>query len=182
VYERYGPGDEPLPADPDAPGTSPDPEGTRVRPTTKCLVVRDGRACCIRFAATRDPDDERDGNGDGEPTGAGDWSLPGGGVEPDESVYAAAEREVREEVGLDTRAVAVLDVYSYFLSTEFGVERNLAVVVRCEERERRAVDTDTNPAAVEEIATHEWVPLDEVGDRVVGDALGEVIARRADGD
>lgn len=193
MYERYA-ADGPIPPDPAAPSTTPGPSRTRLRPTTKCLVVRDGRACCIRFAETRDPEGNPQGDGtagtaseaggaagsanEDEPAGAGRWSLPGGGVEPDESVYAAAEREVREEVGLDVRAVTVLDAYSYYLEAEGGVERNLALVVQCEERERRAVDTDANPAAVEEIAAHEWVPLAGVGDRVIGAALGEILDRR----
>jgi 8-oxo-dGTP pyrophosphatase MutT (NUDIX family) len=167
MYERYGPADwDTHPPNPDGPPTDPDPDDVRVRPTTKCLVVRDGRALCI-----------------GWPNG--DWSLPGGGVEPDESVHAAAEREVREEAGLDVRATEVLDVYSYYLSpgeggNTDGIERDLAFVVRCEERERRPVDITSDPSEVEEIVAHEWVPLADVGERVVGRALGAVLARHVE--
>ncbi|MFI5909447.1 NUDIX domain-containing protein [Dactylosporangium sp. NPDC051541] len=36
-----------------------------------------------------------------EPAYKPEWELPGGAVEADESPYAAARREVREELGLD---------------------------------------------------------------------------------
>jgi ADP-ribose pyrophosphatase YjhB (NUDIX family) len=42
----------------------------------------------------------------------GRWGLPGGGVEPGESVRVAIAREVREETGLDVEPVRVIGVYS----------------------------------------------------------------------
>ena len=42
----------------------------------------------------------------GNEPGRGLWSVPGGRVEPGESVAAAVEREVREETGLAVRAGA----------------------------------------------------------------------------
>lgn len=42
----------------------------------------------------------------------GCWGLPGGGVEPGESVRAAVAREVREETGLDVEPVRLIGVYS----------------------------------------------------------------------
>jgi 8-oxo-dGTP diphosphatase len=40
------------------------------------------------------------------------WSLPGGSMEPGESVDQAAVREVKEETGLDVRLTRLVGVYS----------------------------------------------------------------------
>lgn len=42
----------------------------------------------------------------------GSWVLPGGIVDPEETVEQAAIREAKEEVGLDLRLVRLIGVYS----------------------------------------------------------------------
>jgi len=42
----------------------------------------------------------------------GMWGLPGGGMEPGESIYKTALREVKEETGLDIEINGLVGVYS----------------------------------------------------------------------
>ena len=39
------------------------------------------------------------------------WQLPGGGVEPGESIFAALQRELSDEVGIKCRSAKMLDAY-----------------------------------------------------------------------
>lgn len=67
------------------------------------MVIRPGVAAVI-FDGVAVLLQRRDDNGK--------WGLPGGGVEPGESVHAAIVREVREETGLAVEPVRLIGVYS----------------------------------------------------------------------
>ncbi|MBE7209996.1 MAG: NUDIX hydrolase [Gluconacetobacter diazotrophicus] len=95
--------------------------GTAVRPVVAALAVvcRNGRVLLAR--RDHEPDRER-------------WGFPGGKVEPGETVAAAAERELREETGLRSRAREVLGVRDVI---RYGADGALAhhyvlVAMRCE--------------------------------------------------
>jgi ADP-ribose pyrophosphatase YjhB (NUDIX family) len=40
------------------------------------------------------------------------WSIPGGGMEPGESIREAARREVKEETGIDCEIIGLVGIYS----------------------------------------------------------------------
>ena len=49
----------------------------------------------------------------GRPPRQGQWSIPGGRVEPGEPVTAAALRELREETGVEAELCGLIDVVDY---------------------------------------------------------------------
>ena len=62
-------------------------------------VVRDGRLLFVRRASRR---------------GHGNWQVPGGFVEPDETIEDAVVREVAEEAGVEAEVQGVLGVRSRY--------------------------------------------------------------------
>lgn len=85
------------------------------------------------------------------------FMLPGGKLEPGESAYDAAVREVREEVGLEVADLTLLGEFTADAANEPGhlVESTVYVASL-----PRAVDgTVREPAAAGEIAELRWVDL-----------------------
>ncbi|MGI8522620.1 MAG: NUDIX domain-containing protein [Nocardioides sp.] len=81
--------------------------------------------------------------------------LPGGMVEPDEPPAAAAEREVREEVGLDVRVTRLLTVQHR--TAERGFPERLMFVFDCPSYSERPALT----LQAEEIAEVHWLTTEE---------------------
>ncbi len=67
------------------------------------MIIRPGVSACV-LSAHGVLLQRRDDNGL--------WGLPGGAVDPGETVSAAVVREVREETGLVVRPVRLIGVYS----------------------------------------------------------------------
>ena len=78
------------------------------------VVVRDGRALIVRRAH--------------EPR-KGEWSLPGGLLDLGESLADAAQREVREETGLDVEIGPIIETFDRVHRDEEGRIRYHFVIV-----------------------------------------------------
>lgn len=111
-----------------------------VRPLAADGVVIDGNRVLLL---------ERD-----HPPFEGQWVLPGGLVERDETTREAAEREVREEVGLDVSAERFVDLYD---DPDRDARGNASAAYVC-----RPARDDPEPAPVEEARRVAWHPIDDV--------------------
>ena len=75
--------------DPDA------PKANSIRPAVSAIVT-DGQNAILLILRTDN----------------GYWSIPGGGVQPGESLKGAAAREVKEETGIDCEVTGLVGIYS----------------------------------------------------------------------
>lgn len=87
----------------------------------------------------------------GRGPGAGAWSVPGGRVEPGETVGEAAVRELREETGLDGVCDRFVGWVERVGDDHHFVILDFAVTVGAGE-----------PVAGDDAAAVRWVPLDDV--------------------
>ncbi|MEM9200084.1 MAG: NUDIX domain-containing protein [Actinomycetota bacterium] len=96
----------------------------------------------------------------------GRWSVPGGRVEPGESLRDAVQREVLEEVGLPCdvgELVGVVERRSdsfHFAIVDFAC----------------AVPSSREPVAGDDAAAVAWVPMAELGEWELVAGLGEFLA------
>lgn len=101
---------------------------------------------------------------------AGRWSVPGGHVEPGETLASAVEREVLEETGLELRCGPLLGWAErmgpgyHFVILDF----TMAVPDDC-----------PGPVARSDAADVAWVPLDKVRALALVDGLEEFLRTHA---
>jgi len=125
----------------------------RVTVAVGAVIVQDDKLLLIQRA--HDP-------------GTGRWAVPGGRVEPGETLAQAARREVLEETGLE---VAVGDIAWVGDSIGPGDPPawHFAIV------DFWATPTGGSLTAAADAAAAEWVPIDRLGDWPIVDTMVELV-------
>lgn len=96
---------------------------------------------------------------------AGEWSIPGGRVEPGEMLAEAVVREVREETGLE---VVCNDLVGWV--ERIGDDHHFVIL------DFSATPLDpTPPVAGDDAAEAAWVPLEQVADLHLVEGLAEFL-------
>ena len=108
-------------------------------------VVKDGRLLLVRRASRR---------------GHGNWQVPGGFIEPEETIEEAVVREVEEEAGVRAEVEGVLGVRSRF-DADSGNSLYIVLLLRGLEGEPKPDDHEVDRASyfsLDEISGLEPLP------------------------
>jgi 8-oxo-dGTP diphosphatase len=100
----------------------------------------------------------------GKPPREGQWSIPGGRIEPGETAAAAALRELREETGTEAELLGLVDVVDYIAPEQHYVLVDYA-----------ARWLSGEPVAGDDAADARFTPIDDVRDLGLWDETVRVI-------
>jgi 8-oxo-dGTP diphosphatase len=126
-------------------------------PSAHAITFREGKVLLVRRAH--------------EPS-KGRWSVPGGMIELGETLRDAAQRELREECGIEVEVDRVIDAADNVVLDEGGRIRFHYVVIYLLARNSRG-DARPNSDASE----IRWVGLDELGGLDIHPAAKEAVRR-----
>jgi 8-oxo-dGTP diphosphatase len=92
------------------------------------------------------------------------WVLPGGRLEPDETIPECAEREVREETGLSARFSGVLYVGEFLREGRHTVDVVARMETDGDAEVRLGSDPEVAPGSEPTLREVRWVDAGELGE------------------
>ncbi len=117
----------------------------------RVLIYRNGKLLIMKRADS----DENDGNL---------WDIPGGKIEPDESVFDAITREVFEETGLSAASISIEDLHGLIIGDFDSGNKLVIAVYECN-------SSTTKIKLNEEHSDYRWVNLSELSSYSLGRIL-----------
>ena len=107
-----------------------------------------------------------------QPPASGLWSIPGGKLEPEESLSEACQREVKEETGLDVQATIIVAVVERQTEGFHYVIIDYLALLKSPEL--------SAPAAQSDVSDAKWVEIDQLSEYRLVPGLHEIIIRTFD--
>lgn len=124
-----------------------------IRPGVKAFIVHQGKILVVK---------ERVQHGDQKMI---IYDLPGGGIEPGESLKDALLREVKEEVGLDIEIERAVGNWDFIIPSLEDSNFNVQIVClgyQCKSLSGTKTDVNKNPAEQEDIFETLWMNKAEI--------------------
>jgi len=110
------------------------------------------------------------------------WVLPGGRLEPGETIPECAEREISEETGLSAQFLGVLYVSEFLREGRHTVDITVRMAPEGDEEAELGSDPEVAPGSEPTLRELRWVEVDElreiellpawIRDRLLEDAAG----------
>lgn len=122
---------------------------TRIRTGVKGFIVHEGKILVVREHVHRD----------GKTHDI--YDVPGGGIEPGETLHEALTRELMEEVGLEVEIEQPVGGWEFFFPTPTGQTHIVCLGYQCRLIGEPNVDLTKNPAQ-EDIFEVKWMTKEEL--------------------
>lgn len=104
-----------------------------------------------------------------QPPAMGFWSIPGGKLEPGESLAEACQREIKEETGLETKVNKIVAIVERRIEGFHYVIIDFLALLMNEEK--------ILPIAQSDVAEARWISLEHLSEYNLVPRLAEIITR-----
>lgn len=110
------------------------------------------------------------------------WVLPGGRLEPGETIPECASREVAEETGLTASFSGILYVSEFLREGRHTIDVAARMALEGDEEARLGSDPEVAPGTQPTLTEVRWVSFEELGEiQLLPTAIKERLLRDAEG-